>query len=329
MIIMSLPNLNKGIFSCFGLRTRVSLELQKVTKLGPAVYATTYSPFEIDEWWQRQLGELEIAEVDKCSLFLIAFSDDLSINVLDLTKLVNFHYLSLILQGVGYSVQGVTLSGENSAKGMRVSGMGVLEDYHRPPKMIPAFIAAEHLNATACIVGGLYSLFPYIESDNYLRLRKGLNAFIDGVKHAQYHSRLHQFVRSIDGVIKPKKGEGTNKFKYRCGFFAGRTPQHVELLEDLYELRSAAEHLNPLDDRLIRFQTHEREKMKALRTYQSELLASFVYRKILSTPTLLSNFIDDAAIDLMWGQSASQLIGLWGNTINLHTAPTGLFHDYL
>lgn len=326
---MTLPNLNTGIFSCFGLRTRVSLDLQKVTQLGPKVYATTYSPFKIDEWWQRQLGELEIAEVDKCSLFLIALTDDPSINVHDLSKLVNFHYLSLILQGVGYSVRGVTLSGENSAKGMRVSGIGELADYHRPPKVISDFITAENLNATPGLVDGLYSLFPYIESGDYLRLRKGLSAFIDGVKHAQYHSRLHQFVRSIDGVIKPKKGEGTAKFKYRCGFFAGRTPQQADLLEELYELRSAAEHLNPLDDKLTKYQPHELDKMKALRTFQAELLASYVYRKILSTPQLLSNFIDDATIDSMWSQSAPQLIPLWGSTIDLHTAYDGLFFDSL
>src|SRR6185436_12552681 len=154
-------------------------------------------------------------------------------------------------------------------------------------------------------------------TEEYLRLRKGFNAFISGIRQDEGHNRLHQFVRSLDGVIKPPTGEGTNKFKYRCGFFAGRTPPHMEILEDLYELRSAAEHLNPLADKLMRFQEHERENVKALRTFQSELLASFVYRKILSTPSLLSNFIDDAAIDEMWRQSASQLIAHWVTTIDL------------
>lgn len=307
----------------------MSLDLQNVTQLSSMVYATTYSPFTIDEWWQKQLGELEIAEVDKCSLFLIALTDDPTINVNDLSKLVNFYYLALILQGVGYSVQGVTLSGENSAQGRRVSRIGELADYHRPPKVISPFITRDHLNSTSSFVDGLYTLFPSIKTKNYLRLRKGLNAFVDGVKHDQYHNRLHQFVRSIDGVIKPKKGEGTAKFKYRCGFFAGRTPQHTDLLEELYELRSAAEHLNPLDDKLTKYQPHEFDKMKALRTFQAELLSSFIYRKILSTSSLLSHFIDDATIDLMWRQTASQLIGSWGNTINLHSAPTGLFFDYL
>jgi Amino acid permease len=104
---------------------------------------------------------------------------------------------------------------------------------------------------------------------------------------------------------------------------------NVKLLTELYELRSVAEHLNPLDDKLQHHPDHERDSIKVLRIFQSKLLASFVYRKILGTPTLLANFETEAAIDSMWQQPLPQLVNLWGGTINLRTAPNGLFFDYL
>jgi len=326
---MNIPNLPNGKFCCFALQTRVSESITGPIPLASNIYATTEKPFHIDEWWRQQLGDLEIANIDRCSLFLTAQTSSAAVDVPQLNGLLHSYYYALLLQGVGYVREGILLGGESSASGMRVTSIGWLAKYHEPWKVLPKDVNREHLEATHDLVESIETIYTQTKTDQYLRLRKGFNAFLSGIRFNEAHNRLHQFVRAIDGVIKPKKGEGTNKFKYRCGFFAGRTPQRTRLLEELYDLRSAAEHLNPLDDNLSTYAPHERENIKALRTYQAELLAAFVYRKILTTPSFLSNFIDDASIDQMWKQNASQLIALWGNTIDLVTAPNGLFLDYV
>jgi hypothetical protein len=40
-------------------------------------------------------------------------------------------------------------------------------------------------------------------------------------------------------------------------------------------MRNAAEHLNPISDKLTEYPEHELDNLKLLRTYQAELLASF------------------------------------------------------
>jgi hypothetical protein len=322
-------NVANGKFCCFAIQTRVSESITGAIRVGSNIYASREKPFHIDEWWQQQLGELEIADIERCSLFLTAQTSSAPVDVPELNSLLHSYYYALLLQGVGYARGGILLGGENSATGMRVTSIGWLANFYEPWKVLPNLVNREHLEATRDLFQGIETIYTQTTADHYLRLRKGFNAFLSGIRFNEAHNRLHQFVRAIDGVIKPRKGEGTNKFKYRCGFFAGRKPQHAILLEELYDLRSAAEHLNPLNDNLNKYAPHERDKIKALRTYQAELLAAFVYRKILTTPTLLSNFIDDSAIDQMWKQNASQLIALWGNTIDLQTAPNGLFLEYL
>jgi hypothetical protein len=325
-----------GKFYCHALRTRVSEALTHTIQFDNGLYASPTPPFSIDEWWKEQIGLIESDHVlRESNLFIIAMVEDPSLDKRDLERYLSSRYLALFLQGVGYGVpvspQGSILHGDNTPDGLRVRGLGTLDKYHQPPKVIPDDISEEHLKTTAKLARGLDTIFPTEgRHDDYLRLRKGFNAYLDGIKHIHAHNRLHQFVRALDAVIKPKQGDGTKKFKYRCQFFAGRRTNDVKLLGELYELRSAAEHLNPLYEKLGDYPAHERDNIKALRTYQAELLAAFVYRKILSSPTIIPHFKSDQSIDDLWTTNdAKALIDFWGDTIDLHKAPDGFFHAFL
>lgn len=97
----------------------------------------------------------------------------------------------------------------------------------------------------------------------------GGHSFLDGIKQPEPHSRLHQFVRAIEAVIRPRQGEGLKKIVYRCQFFAGRKPRDQKIPGELYEIRSAAEHLNLISDKLSEYPEHERDDLKFPRTYQA------------------------------------------------------------
>ncbi len=68
---------------------------------------------------------------------------------------------------------------------------------------------------------------------------------------------------------------------------------HFALLEEIYELRCAVEHLNPMSDKLSAYPSGAHDNLKRVRAYQAELLASFVYRKILANPDILPTFRDE------------------------------------
>lgn len=317
---MDVPLPTTGHFCCFALSTHTGDDLIAPIKFGNGLYAVSKPPFYIDDWWRQQLGALEVHQVEQCNLFLLAFADDPSITARDLNNKVNIHYLSLLLEGVAYSRNGIILGGDNAVNGLRVSSIGWLTDYPVPLLFSSPEVTRKHLEYTSQLAAGVEVIYSS-SSDHYLRLRKGFNSLINGIKHHEVHNRLHQCVRAIEGVIKPKQGEGTSNFKYRCQFFAGRKPQDTQVLEELYELRSAAEHLNPMINKLTGYPPYQRDEIKALRAVQAELLASFVYRKILATPIILKSFADDAAIDKVWAQDSRSLIAYWGKTIALHISP--------
>lgn len=318
---VTIPQLASGGFYCFGLRARV--EVGEPVQIDAGIYASPEPPFYIDDWWQEQLGKLQVSQINGCNLFLLALTGDPALESF-LSGRLQSYYLSLLLQGVGYSGHGVTLGGQNSQKGLRVNSIGTHDTYYEPYKVIAHSVTKEHLEATPALAKGIDFIFA--DKSKYLRLRKGFNAFLDGIRQNELHSRLHNFVRAIEALIKPKQGDGTKKFAYRCQFFIGRKPADVSLLGELYELRSAAEHLNPMNDKLTAYPSHDRDNVKGLRTRQTELLASFLYRKILSNPELLKHFSSDDSIDGLWSKDHRDLVTAWGTTIDLHSA-RGSVHD--
>jgi hypothetical protein len=338
---MTIPQPNSGKFACYGLTTRTSGEFDQPLLFDDGLYASATPPFFIDDWWREQLGELEMRRINECSLFITAISADPSADERFLLRCVSSSYYALLCQGVGYSPcghrpEGMLLAGENTSDGMRVGSIGSLNAHYEPPKVRSASVRQEHFKVSVDISKGIKTIFgedveaPWQrDREDYLRLRKGFNSLLDGVKHPQAHIRLHQFVRALEAVIKPKQGEALKKFIYRCQFFAGRTTQDQKLLGELYEMRSAAEHLNPISDKLSEYPKHERDNLKLLRTYQAELLAGFVYRKVFTQAGMLGHFKSDESIVNFWQQQANDLITFWGNTINLFDAPKGRFFDYL
>lgn len=94
-------------------------------------------------------------------------------------------------------------------------------------------------------------------------------------------------------------------------------------------MRSAAEHLNPLRDKLGDYPASEHENLIAVRTYQAELLAGHVYRRVFTDQTILDFFREDSLISELWEKPDDELMKLWDKTIDLHSKLEGRFFDYL
>ena len=86
-----------------------------------------------------------------------------------------------------------------------------------------------------------------------------------------------------------------------------------------------------MSDKLSAYPSGEHDNLKRVRAYQAELLAGFVYRKILADPDILPTFRDEQTIADLWVKPADKLIDFWGDhdTIDLHSTWQGRFHDYL
>ena len=76
---------------------------------------------------------------------------------------------------------------------------------------------------------------------------RGLNTLFKGLKEKTSQDRLHQFVRSLEALILPDKGNTNKQFVYRCQTFARAGDDTHNLLLEAYAMRSDTEHLNPWD----------------------------------------------------------------------------------
>lgn len=239
-----------GNFACFALKARLSLPGRGTFTIAPGFYASTEAPFTIDDFWKNSLGTIETKHINECNLFLFAVSNEPSISTHVLSSDLHTYYYSLLIQGVGYSTRGISLFGPNAVDGMKVTALGRLPDYYEPPKVISSDVDRKALLSIPKLAHGINLIYANQQGNAYLRLRKGFNAFLEGIQLSPRHDRLHHFVRAVEAVIRPRQGSGTKDFRYRSQFFAGRTTNDQKLLTEIYELRSAAEHLNPLEEKL-------------------------------------------------------------------------------
>lgn len=278
------------------------------------------------------MGQLNTDFVTRSPLFILAQASSPYPDTKGLLSAVHSYYYALLVQGVGYArgvanFGGIMLAGHNSTEGRRVSQLGFLPIYHEPNKFYPEGVSESNLKATPELCRGIDAIYANQQGPDYLTLRKGFGAFLDAIQHDAVHHRLHQFTRAIEAVIRQRRGKGTKDFIGRCQYFAGSRPDDVKLLGEIYELRSAAEHLAPMSDKLSTYPAHEHDDIKRVRAYQAELLAGFVYRKILAGPTILPTFQSDQSTADLWAKPKADLISFWGNTIDLHNAWQSKFHD--
>ena len=324
---------NGGSFACLAMRTWSELPSDRPIKVAEGVVAQSFLPFEIDDFWIRELGNIQCESIRNSNFFLCSYSEDgVNANILK-SPLHNYHHALLIMgrgyNGLPFGSSGAVIGGTYSkeSKG-QVGSIGNMLIHYRPPKVIiPNIVPSDFADASK-IVDGIEAIYADRAKDSFLRLRKGFSAYIAATQETEAYKRPHQFVRAIEAVVKPKLWGGKN-FKFRCTMFGGRTSEDEEIIGDLYEMRSAAEHFEPLKNKLTRFPTHEQNEIILHRVFQVELIARHVYRKLLSDVEYYSKFESDDMIDALWSQLPRDLIKFWGNPIDLKNLEAHGYYSWL
>ena len=326
---MNLTTPSQGKFACIALRTWASEKLPESFPLADNAFVLSRTPFAVDEFWTKSLGTIQARQFDESNLFLIAFSGDSATSENDLKRFAESYYYGLLLQGMAYSERSLILAGDTGPNGLHVISAGWENTYNKPYKVIPPDVDVEALETCMLLASAIEEIYADKNGQDHLRLRKGFNTYLMAIKERQAHFRLHHFVRSIEALIKPERRKTTDQFIHRCQFFAGRSASARAVLTELYEMRSAAEHLNPLRDKLGKYATDEHENLIALRTYQAELLAGHIYRRVLLDKKILDLFRDDDSISQLWKRPDHEQIANWGSPIDLVSSVQGKFFDYL
>lgn len=144
------------------------------------------------------------------------------------------------------------------------------------------------------------------------RLLRMLDIYVCARATRELVKRVHQYSRCIDGLILPTPDKTTSQFKSKTELFIG--PGHHDLMDGIYAIRSADEHLNEtkyleMFDREVRLDMLRKEMIV-------ERIARTAIAKIFGTPDLWLHFANAMVLESFWKLDPADRQKLWGDPIN-------------
>ena len=307
-------------FGCIAFTfVSVGRTLRDPIDLGDGIWVLFEPPFEFNNHWKEWLGSVRVEHLSRANFVILAHQASDTPGVADneneqLKSKCFGVWCALCLADVFHHEGGLILSGANVDGGINIRQVSQLEPFYRPSGVSTTIIDESLIRRAATIATGIRAVHPGGHSS---RLNRGFRAWRQGIMEYYGDSRLHQFVRSVEAVVKPDIGASTRQFIHRCQVFAGNSVANKELYGELYDLRGLAEHLHLFDERFKAYPKNEHDTIALRRAYQAQVLASHVYERIFSTPNLQTIFGLDDSIDKFWKEDWAHQTAAWGSRIDL------------
>jgi hypothetical protein len=274
--------------------------------------------FSIPQHWRQWLGSIRAEEVEGGNLFLFSKMRSSTPSVLDgesqrLQRLVGNFYVGLLLASTfAPAYRPVMITGARTEGKVDVRQQ---QDFDSPfpciwrpyPPVVPEDVElaaqlAENIDAlaTAPLTGGHWRLF------------RTLHIYRDARPTTDILDRLHQYCRCIDGLILPNASETKRQFKSRTELFIG--PRHHELMGEIYDVRSAVEHLHEnryLEgfDRTIRLDLLKKESIV-------EHIARRAIARVIADSALWPHFANTQALAAFWALPVDDRQRIWGRPLS-------------
>lgn len=290
--------------------------------LGDGYLAVEQLPVAVPEHWQAWVGTLQYEEVVGAAFYLIVHKKGRELRVLNeenrLLRTKVYHFYSGFTLAIPYvsHEQLIFLTGASHEE-----ETDVREFTTYPPAFFvegskPSEISLARLRAAKRIGINIESLAHTRSVENLGRL---LTAFRTAHQAEELDTRLHQFVRVVEGFVVPETAK-------KAAGFADRVEQlvsgiSVNDLRSIYATRSTIEHLRgPTTG--ISGSPRERHAALMLRAIQAETLARYFLGTFLDTPDLWPHFADSRATQAFWKRPLGEKQELWKGGANLGNVAT-------
>jgi hypothetical protein len=207
------------VFSCFVFSSMSERQgLAAEIELRPGVWVSRGLPTEPQDHWREWLGSLTMRDLKSRALVLTAKSKQAQGDALQTD--LNLLWYGFLLQGVPDYKRGFHFAGANEGRGAQIKQFGNLE------KSLPTvglefgpqafFVGSDEVHTAGILAERLARVNQ--KGPNWSRFRRGLYSLFDGGQEWRYQDeRLHRFVRSLEALILPARGQTRNQFVRRCG----------------------------------------------------------------------------------------------------------------
>lgn len=292
-------------------------EFEGELELSNGRFCTTVCPCELDGEWQGWLGSIATETLADSELFLGA-------SMLSEQPSVDDHENKLLNRRVVLFQLGLSLVKPISMRTKPYRVIGAQEQGRRGVRTcgyLPMIYATRGCNlnefrvteSDVHLAAGLATtLETVLLTHSYPRLRRAVESFLEGLRAPSISTRLHQFIRSIEGFMLPAIG-GTAKEvgKKSLIFLEERYKTDLELI---YRIRSKLEHLHDPRQELQGIGQERQLLRLAELTYMAEGLARHLVVRSLSNAVILSMFVNEERLQDFWSNGDASV---WGAKFNM------------
>lgn len=277
-------------------------------------------PVAVDAYWKEWIGTVRLERLENSNLIMISSEASTVPQMLDghsesLKKKISQTFSLLHLSGV------LEYESANLLCGSFFNGKSEI----RHISEVPFFYQTRGYTRTPVTIERLEKAIQLRKAheemdsahDNFQRLKWGWRVLMDGLQKEHGEERIHQFVRSLEALILPEIAKTKRQFTHRCQTFAEASPKTPQILEEAFDLRSMAEHLNDWEQALGMHPKNDREITALHRTRQMEQLALFAYSRILENDAVRSHFIDETKLGGFWKLPDDARKNIWGTQLDL------------
>jgi len=281
--------------------------------------------------WREWLGSMRADELEGCNLFILAKSDHSPAGVVDaendeLMRKVWNTYIGLLIElPFAPAHAPIRLSGGLEGEEVDIRQQSDLDiPIHGLVSGYPT-ITSKHLGSALIMGQALNSLRDPDRTGHSWRLVRTLTIFVEASTTRQMMDRIHQLCRCVEGLILPDEGQTKRQFKSRTELFIG--PSHHDLIGNIYDVRSAVEHLH--DDKYLH--GYDRDRMLRLVKYEAILahLCRACLRRILSNTTLFPHFANARALSAFWALPKHDRQAIWGPPVDPLEVLSSFRPDYI
>ncbi|MEW6543386.1 MAG: hypothetical protein AB1411_07230 [Nitrospirota bacterium] len=280
--------------------------------LGSELYATRTLPFPLPDHWKEWLGTIQAEALKSANFFLLTHAASKNPEVLDqenkdLIEKIHQLYFGFLIAGpyVGHD-DGLLMTGTRQE-----SEVDVRQIQHYDPVFVSPGCHGAHLDDVMLhearrIADGVA---PLEGAGEYSRMWRITRAFCAAVRAHELGVRLHQFVRSIEGFVLPDIGQTKRQMRARTRLFLGSG--HEALVDSLFDIRSAVEHLHEPLGAVSGINDTDKELKLAELCYKSEAIARYCLCRLFTNRELWCHFKDDASLKTFWSLDSDARQKIW------------------
>jgi len=296
----------------------------------PGLMALGGEALGLPDHWREWLGTSRVEDVEECSLLLLAKMPSAAPDILDAESAMLRHRVAHWFGGLMFCSkfhQAKELFLAIGGRDHRTVDLRQFTTFDPPCRAVvdPGDPVSVADMKRAADIGEKLGAFVGPWQEDHWRLLRCLGIYQAARCNRDMLDRVHQFTRCIEGLIVPEAGDTKRQFKGRTELFIG--PRHHALMGELYDVRSAVEHLHEYRyleqfDRATRLRLAELEAI-------SEGIARNCLARILLCPDLTARFGSVAALGEFWLLPPDQRRAIWGEPIDPLAPIRGIRFDYV